>query len=124
MAARISAGVRYEDTEVEGSAFQNFPLSLSVFSTTEGVVNPGPEQTFFTIDADYSVFLPALDFRIEPAEGHVARFSYGRSIARPDLNGLRPITTVSDYRPGTATAASGVDDHRCEFAPGLIHFRG
>ncbi|MCG8369020.1 MAG: TonB-dependent receptor, partial [Proteobacteria bacterium] len=51
--------------------------------------------------------LPALDLRIEPHEDHVLRFSYGRSIARPDLNGLRPITTVSDYRPGTATASSG-----------------
>jgi TonB-dependent receptor len=110
MPARISAGLRYEDTDVKGSAFQNFPLSLTVISPTEGVVNPGPEETFFTVKGDYSVFLPAMDFRIEPAEGHVARASYGKSIARPDLNGLRPTTTVSDYRPGIATASSGNPD--------------
>jgi TonB-dependent receptor len=108
--ARISAGVRYEDTDIEGSAFQNFPTALSIVSTTEGVVVPGPEETFFTVEGDYSVFLPAVDFRIEPWEGHVARASYGKSIARPDLNGLRPTTTVSDYRPGTATASSGNPD--------------
>ncbi len=108
--ARISAGLRYEDTDVEGSAFQNFPLSLTVISPTEGVVNPGPEETFFVLEGDYSVFLPALDFRMEPWEGHVARASYGKSIARPDLNGLRPTTTVSDYRPGIATASSGNPD--------------
>ena len=108
--ARISAGVRYEDTDIEGSAFQNFPTALSIVSTTEGVVVPGPEQTFFTVEGDYSVFLPALDLRIEPWQDHVARASYGKSIARPDLNGLRPTTTVSDYRPGTATASSGNPD--------------
>ena len=108
--AGISAGLRYETTDVTGSAFQNFPLRLQVTSTTEGQVIPGPEDTFLTIEGDYSVFLPALDFRIEPREDHVLRFSYGRSIARPDLNGLRPLTTVSDYRPGVATASSGNPD--------------
>ncbi len=107
---RISAGIRYETTDVTGSAFQNFPTALQVTSTTEGQVLPGPDETFFTLEGDYDVFLPALDIRLEPWEGHVARFSYGKSIARPDLNGLRPITTVSDYRPGTATASSGNPD--------------
>ena len=110
MPARISAGLRYESTDVEGSAFQNFPTALQVTSPTEGQVLPGPEETFFTVEGDYSVFLPAVDFRIEPKENHVARVSYGKSIARPDLNGLRPTTTVSDYRPGIATAASGNPD--------------
>ena len=107
MPARISAGVRYETTDVEGSAFQNFPTALQVTSTTEGQVIPGPVTTFFTVKGDYSVFLPALDFQIEPREDHVVRVSYGKSIARPDLNGLRPTTTVSDFRPGTSTASSG-----------------
>ncbi len=110
MPARISAGVRYESTDVEGSAFQNFPTALMITSPTEGQIVPGPAQTFFSVKGDYSVFLPALDFRIEPMEDHVARISYGKSIARPDLNGLRPTTTVSDFRPGTATAASGNPD--------------
>ena len=45
--------------------------------------------------------------QLEVADNQIARFSYGRSIARPDLNGLRPITTVSDFRPGVSTASSG-----------------
>ena len=110
MPAAISAGLRYEQTDVEGSAFQNFPLSLTVTSTNEGQVAFGPEETFFTVDGDYSVFLPSFDFRFEPSEDHVLRFSYGRSIARPDLNGLRPTTSISDYRPGAATASSGNPD--------------
>ena len=110
MPARISAGLRYESTDVAGSAFQNFPTALQITSPTEGQVLPGPDQTFFVLKGDYSVFLPSLDFSFDPRDDQVLRFSYGKSIARPDLNGLRPITTVSDYRPGTATAASGNPD--------------
>ena len=106
---RLSAGVRYEDTDVTGSAFQTFPISLTITSPTEGQVNtaPGAQPEFFEVEEGYEVFLPSLDFQIEPAENMIARFSYGRTIARPDLNALRPITTVSDFRPGNATAASG-----------------
>ncbi|MEO0578115.1 MAG: TonB-dependent receptor, partial [Pseudomonadota bacterium] len=110
--ATISAGFRYEDTEVTGSAFQTFPTSLSITTSTEGTVNFDPNATpeFFEVDGDYEVFLPAFDFSIEPTDEIIARLSYGRSIARPDLNAIRPITTVSDYRPGTSTASGGNPD--------------
>ena len=107
--ARISAGFRYEDTDVTGSAFQTFPISLTITTSTEGVVNfdPNAQPEFFEVKGDYEVFLPALDFQIEPTEDLLARISYGKTIARPDLNALRPTTTVSDYRPGTSTASGG-----------------
>ena len=107
--ARISAGVRYEGTEVTGDGFQTFPISLTITSNTEGMQNfdPNIPPEFTSIEADYEVFLPAFDFSLEPAENMVTRFSYGKTIARPDLNALRPITTVSDFRPGTATASAG-----------------
>ncbi|MEO1247306.1 MAG: TonB-dependent receptor [Pseudomonadota bacterium] len=110
--ARISAGFRYEDTDVTGSAFQTFPASLTITTSTEGVVNfdPGAVPEFFEIEGGYEIFLPSFDFQIEPADDLIARLSYGKSIARPDLNALRPITTVSDYRPGTSTASGGNPD--------------
>lgn len=107
--AKINAGIRYEDTDVTGSAFQTFPQALQITSNTEGsvVFDPNAEPIFFEVNENYSVFLPSIDTEVEFMENHVARFSYGRSIARPDLNGLRPITTVSDFRPGVASASSG-----------------
>lgn len=110
--ARLAAGFRYEDTDVTGSAFQTFPSSLTITTITEGTVNfdPGAAPEFFEVDGGYEVFLPALDFSIEPRDDMIARLSYGKSIARPDLNALRPITTVSDYRPGISTAAGGNPD--------------
>ena len=109
MPARINAGIRYEDTDVTGSAFQTFPVSLTITSNTEGQVDFAPDATpeFFTIEESYSSFLPSFDFQLNVTRDQVARLSYGRTIARPDLNALRPITTVSDYRPGIATASSG-----------------
>ena len=106
---RISTGLRWESTDVTGSAFQTFPESLTIFTTTEGTVNfpAGAEPVPFSIKGDYEVFLPAIDFSLDPTENIVTRISYGRTLARPDLNALRPITTVSDYRPGIATANSG-----------------
>ncbi|MEH6518204.1 MAG: TonB-dependent receptor [Halioglobus sp.] len=107
--ARITAGLRWEDTDVTGSAFQTFPLGLQITSNTEGsvVFDPDSSAEFFEVEESYSVFLPSIDMQVEFIDNHVARASYGKSIARPDLNGLRPITTVSDFRPGVATASSG-----------------
>ena len=107
--ARINTGIRWEDTDVKGSAFQTFPQALQVTSNTEGsvVFDPNSTPEFFEVQEGYSVFLPSVDAEVEFAENHLARFSYGKSIARPDLNGLRPITTVSDFRPGVSTASSG-----------------
>lgn len=107
--ARINAGIRWEDTDVQGSAFQTFPQALQVTSNTEGqvVFDPNSEPEFFVVEENYSVFLPSIDAQVEFVDNHVARFSYGRAIARPDLNGLRPITTVSDFRPGVSSASSG-----------------
>ncbi len=114
MPARISAGLRWEDTDVSGTAFQTFPESLTIFTITEGTVDfpAGAEPELFEVKGGYEVFLPAVDFQIEPVEDVIARLSYGKSIARPDLNALRPITTVSDYRPGVATASGGNPDLR------------
>lgn len=107
--ARVNAGIRYEDTDVQGSAFQTFPQALQITSNTEGsvVFDPNSAPEFFEVEENYSVFLPSVDFEVEFAPNQKARFSYGRSIARPDLNGLRPITTVSDFRPGVSSASSG-----------------
>lgn len=107
--ARITAGLRWENTDVTGSAFQTFPTALQVNSNTEGQVvsDTSSIPEFFEIEENYTVFLPSIDMQVEFIDDHIARASFGRSIARPDLNGLRPITTVSDYRPGTASASGG-----------------
>ncbi|MFT6286655.1 MAG: TonB-dependent receptor [Alcanivorax sp.] len=107
--ARITAGLRWEDTDVTGSAFQTFPIALQITANTEGsvVFDPSATPEFFDVEESYSVFLPSIDMQVEFIDNHVARASYGRSIARPDLNGLRPTTSVSDYRPGNSTASSG-----------------
>lgn len=106
---RISTGFRWETTDVTGDAFQTRPDFLQISTITEGQVifDPSVAPVPVSVESDYEVFLPAIDFSLEPTENIVTRLSYGRTLARPDLNALRPITTVSDYRPGIATANTG-----------------
>ena len=108
MPAQVVAGIRSETTDVTGSAFQTFPVALTITTNTEGAVNfAAGDPVFYEVAESYTEFLPSVDFQLEPMEDHVVRVSAGRSIARPDLNSLRPIITISDYRPGNSTASVG-----------------
>lgn len=109
---RLSVGLRYEETDVSGTGFVTPPSVLAIVSPTEGefrVVAGTPEEKV-DVDSDYKMFLPSLDFQVSPTEDTVARLSYGKTIARPDLNALRPTTSISDYRPGNSAAARGNPD--------------
>ena len=64
------------------------------------------EEENFTLEGGYTVFLPQLDTSIEFVENHIARFSYGKTLARPDLNRLRPNLSITDTRPGGPYQAS------------------
>ena len=108
MPARLAIGARYEDTDIEGTSVQNLPIALQTSSNTEQEVLQSTEEVNFTLKGDYSELLPAIDFQIQPNEKTVARFSYGRTLARPDLNALRPSLTIADTRPfGPFNAVQG-----------------
>lgn len=111
MPARLALGARYESTDVEGTSVQNLPISLQTSSPTEQEVIQSTEAVNFTLMGDYQELLPAVDFQISPGEDVVARFSYGRTLARPDLNALRPALTIADTRPfGPFNAVRGNPD--------------
>ncbi len=108
MIAKLSAGVRYEDTDVESSSTQNLPLALRTTSPSEQEVVNTAEEVSLTQTGNYSHFLPAVDFQLQPSEDWVVRLSYGRTLARPDLNALRPSLTIADTRPfGPFNAGQG-----------------
>ncbi len=99
MVAKAALGVRYETTNIVGTAFQNLPLSLTTTSLTEQVVNFSPEVIPFTLEGQYDEFLPAVDLQLQPNDQWVLRLSYGRSLARPDLNALRPSLLIAEVDP-------------------------
>lgn len=99
MPATLALGARYEQTDVEGTTVQNLPIALQTSSPTEQEVLQSTEEVNFTLDGDYAEFLPAIDFQLQPSDETVVRLSYGRTLARPDLNALRPSLTIADTRP-------------------------
>ena len=99
MDARASVGVRYETTDVTGTAFQNLPVALQTTSLTEQVVINSADIVPFTLEGDYDEFLPAIDMQISPRDDMVLRLSYGRTLARPDLNALRPSLLIAEVDP-------------------------
>ena len=98
--AKLSAGVRFETTDVSSSSLISLPVSISVNSDSEANVNfDDAEAAFVEETGSYSNFLPAVDFQLLPTDNTVLRLSYGRSLARPDLNALRPGLQIADVRP-------------------------
>ena len=108
MGTKLSAGLRYEETEVESSSLTNLPLGLRTTTLSEQEVIFTNETVSLVQDGKYNHLLPAVDFQLEPTEDVVLRFSYGTTLARPDLNALRPSLTIADTRPfGPFNASRG-----------------
>ena len=96
----VSAGVRYESTDVTGVTVGNPPTALTWISSTELRAENSPEQEAITLEGDYDVFLPSIDAKLDLNDNMVLRGSYGRSLSRPDLNRMRPNLAITDTRPG------------------------
>jgi TonB-dependent receptor len=99
MLAKLSAGVRYETTDVESSSTANLPLGLRTTTGSEQEVIFTTDEQELNQSGSYSNFLPAIDFQLQPTDDVVLRLSYGRTLARPDLNALRPSLQIADTRP-------------------------
>lgn len=100
MPFRAVAGVRYEATEVTGGTLGFPPSHLTWISSTELRAQNSSTEELFTLAGEYDVFLPQLDTSLEVRDDVLVRFSYGRSLSRPDLNRLRPNLSITDTRPG------------------------
>lgn len=99
-------GARYEKTETTGSTLQDVPRTMQWLSTTELRPVASGTNSLATLTGDYSNFLPSLDLSLEVTDDLVARFSYGKTLARPSLNAMRPSVSISNARPGGPYNAS------------------
>ena len=100
MVMKLSAGIRYEETDVTSSSTTNLPLGLRTTTGSEQEVIFTDTEVSLVQEGNYSNFLPAVDLQLQPNDQLVARLSYSRTLARPDLTALRPALTISDTRPG------------------------
>lgn len=106
MPVNLNVGVRYEDTDVtaytiqEGLIGLNYRNLLELQPVFDGIAAPQ------NLDGQYSRILPNFDFSISPTDEIVARFSYSRTIGRPNIGSLFPGTNLTSPRPGDPFRAS------------------
>ncbi len=102
-----TAGVRYESTEVTVVGTEAPIESLSILDQTEMVSSFGAASAI-SADADYNYLLPNLSVKLDVSEELIARFAASRTLTRPTLSSMAPVTVIGTTRQGgNLTATSG-----------------
>ena len=79
----LTAGLRYEDTDVKSSSLEIITEELVWFSPTEWAVNRSPDRQATNERGGYKLWLPSFDASVDVTDEMIARFSYSKSVTRP-----------------------------------------
>lgn len=104
--ANLVAGVRYENTKVNAFSRVAQPDRIEWDSDNDFTRVIGTKVAEITRHGEYNNLLPAIDFRIEPADNVVARVSYSKTLARADYSNL--FASQSAGAPNRPTVLGGV----------------
>jgi TonB-dependent receptor len=91
---RTSVGMRYEDTKVISTG-DEVPATAVVWVGGDEFITEFGESTFVTQEESNSEFLPNIDFSLELNEEMIARASYSRTLARPNIGALSPVRSFT-----------------------------
>jgi TonB-dependent receptor len=106
METQTVVGLRYEKTKVKANAMQNIVDHFVWTSDNDFQRAFGADLTALADDADYSNWLPNIDFSVSITDQWKARASVSQTIARPAYNNLFMTTGVDG--PGTLTMLGGI----------------
>jgi TonB-dependent receptor len=94
--ASMVAGARYEETKSESVSLIRTPQAIVWTADNDFRIDTASTYSPISGDNKYSNLLPALDFQMELAKDLIGRFSFSRTIARPDYGNL-----FASVTPGT-----------------------
>ncbi|MDH7973669.1 TonB-dependent receptor [Sphingomonas sp. AR_OL41] len=103
--ASLVAGVRFEKTTVHANSLQAIPIDIRWQSDNDFTTDVSSTYQAVTDNGRYTNFLPGMDFQIELKRNLIGRFSFGRTISRPDFGNL--FASISVGTPNDATAVGG-----------------
>lgn len=83
----LNLGLRYEQTDVSSSVFQDVPNAVWLRKGGEWHTQYYGDSTFVST-GDYDVFLPMIDLKVELTDDLVSRVSWGKTISRAPLDDL------------------------------------
>ncbi|MCO4799998.1 MAG: TonB-dependent receptor [Colwelliaceae bacterium] len=101
-----TAGFRYENIDVSVDSTQANVQNLSILDATEMLPTFGATSDFTEKNA-YSQILPNFSVKLEISDDLVARAAVSKTLTRPTLSSLRPITTFTTVRQGNLKSTSG-----------------
>lgn len=111
MPLTVTAGVRYEQTNIIANSFQQDPAEMVWRNPTEWGINLASESRYTHEKGDYGAWLPGLDASLNISDDLIARFSYSQSITRPALREMTGTTSVTFRpKPGEREGAVGNPD--------------
>ncbi|MBB4150784.1 TonB-dependent receptor [Sphingobium scionense] len=110
--ATLVVGARYERTKVKSTSLIAIPNGITWTADNDFVVSVSDQVEPISDSGSYNNFLPAMDFQIELAKNFIGRFSFSKTIARPDYGNLFVATSVgTPPRPialgGVASGSTG-----------------
>ena len=105
----VNVGLRYEQTDVSSPVYRKVEDSIVWSNPTEWqVLYKSGENLLVEFEGDYDLLLPNIDIKMEVTDDVVARFSAGKSIARPPLGNLIGALSLSGSpKPGSRNGSSG-----------------
>lgn len=117
MPAHVSAGIRYEKTDVDASALQSIPVALRWTADNDFTTDFGTGVNTIKMQASYDNWLPNLDVSVNVRDDLVVRGSFSKTIARPSYGQMYATTTVNT--PPRPTL-NGVNPTAASGNPGLL----
>jgi TonB-dependent receptor len=104
--ANISAGLRYEKTDVVSSALVPVVTAITWNSANEySLINSG--QGFTKLKGDYDYVLPSIDFNVELTEDVILRLGYSETIGRPGWGDIQGGQTLNSVRQAGGEGSQG-----------------
>ncbi|MBU2986047.1 TonB-dependent receptor [Saccharophagus degradans] len=107
METKVTAGVRYEETDVSASAMVPAYSGVDWVSANEFALVSSGDSAYTDFKGSYSNFLPNIDVSLAPVEDVIVRASFSKTIARPTYNHIKGGVSINEVRATYATASSG-----------------
>jgi TonB-dependent receptor len=109
---KILAGVRYEETNVDVTAYQNIPTAIEWTQKNNFNIVQGSAIQPYAVKSNYSELMPSFDAALDITDNLIGRISFSTTEAPPPYSSMYATTSVNapgnpSYLGYVATASSG-----------------
>ncbi|MGL6159936.1 MAG: TonB-dependent receptor [Microbulbifer sp.] len=112
-------GVRVESTDITVDGTESPLERLDILDQTELTAVLGEAQAI-KADSSYDSVLPNMDLKLDITDSLIARFAASRTLTRPTLNQLAPVTVINETRQGGNLNSSSGNQELEPFASGNL----